>query len=129
MGSHALILLDTQQWVWFVTGDSRLSPEVAIRIDECAISAVSAWEVSLAIEKGRIESILNGEATVREWLARYPLQVIPLDAEIALLSRSLPFEHEDPADRFIAATAHRLKAPLATSDARLLGLPWLRTLE
>ena len=62
-------------------------------------------------------------------MARYPLKVIPLDLEIALLSRSLPYRHEDPADRFIAATAHRLGVPLATSDARLLGLPWLLTLE
>ena len=69
MGSDALILLDTQQWVWFVTGDSRLSSAVAARIDECAISTVSAWEVSLAVEKGRIESLLDGEATVRKWLA------------------------------------------------------------
>ena len=89
---------------------------------------MTVWEVATAVQKGRIETPHDAEGTVREWLDRYPLQVIPLDAEIALLSRTLVFRHEDPADRFIATTAHRLGVPLATSDARLLDLPWLRTL-
>lgn len=93
-----------------------------------AISAVSVWELALLYEKGRLSSSLSTEAAVRYALGRYPLKVIPIDAEIALLSRTLPFRHEDPADRFIAATAHRLGVPLATSDARLLTLPWLETL-
>ena len=123
-----MILLDTHEWIWFVTSHPRLSPVVASRIDEAAISSVSIWEVALAVQKGRIESPNDAETTVREWLKRYPVTVIPLDAEIALLSRTLPFEHDDPADRFIAATAHRLGVPLATSDARLAALPWLKTL-
>lgn len=123
-----MILLDTHEWIWFVTSHPRLSPTVSARIAEAAISSVSVWEVALAVQKGRIESPHDAEGTVREWLERYPLTVVPLDLEIALLSRTLPFAHEDSADRFIAATAHRLGAPLATSDARLLALPWLKTL-
>lgn len=129
MGSDALILLDTHEWIWFVTSHPRLSKEVALRISEATISVVSVWEVAMAIQKGRIESFDDAETTIREWLHRYPLTVVPLDAEIALLSRTLSFAHDDPADRFIAATAHRLGVPLATSDARLIDLPWLKTLS
>lgn len=129
MGSYALILLDTHEWIWFVTSHPRLSSTVASRISEAAISVVSVWEVALAVQKGRIESPHDAEETVRRWIARYPLTVVPLELEIALLSRTLAFEHEDPADRFIAATAHRLGVPLATSDARLASLPWLKTIS
>lgn len=76
----------------------------------------------LLLERGRLRSGSSPEETVKEWLARYPLEVVPIDAEIAILSRTLPFEHEDPADRFIAATAFSRGVPLATSDARLLSL-------
>ena len=127
-----MMVLDSQMWIWFHKGDPRLPPAVVDEMrhlrEKVAISAVTVWEVALAIEKGRIESLLSPEATVRSWLENVPMTLIPLDMEIALLSRTLPFEHEDPADRFIAATAHRLGAPLATSDARLLALPWLKTL-
>ena len=45
---------------------------------------------------------------------------------IALRARSLALEHQDPADRFIAATAIELKASLLTSDERLLACPDVR---
>ena len=80
-------------------------------------------------EGGRLKSVDPVENAVRDILNRHPLRVIPLDTEIALLSRTLAFTHEDPADRFIAATACRLRIPLATSDARLIDLPWLKTLS
>lgn len=128
-----MILLDSQMWIWFHQGNSRLPPVVADEIrrygESVCLSAVTLWEVALAIEKGRVESPFDPEKTVRRWLGRVPMTVVPLDAEIALLSRTLAFEHEDPTDRFIAATAYRLGVPLATSDARLIGLPWLKTLR
>ena len=120
-------------WIWFHQANPRLPQAVSEEIrrlrHRTVLSAVSVWEVALAIEKGRIESVDGPEETVRMWLSRVPMTVVPLDLEIALLSRSLPFEHEDPADRFIAATAHRLGVPLATSDARLVALPWLKTIS
>lgn len=126
-----MILLDTQQWVWLNDGNPRLIASLpgSIATSGGAISAVSVWEVAMLFEKERLKTNLPVGAKVADMLKRYPLTVVPVDAEIALLSRSLPFEHEDPADRFIAATAHRLGVPLATSDARLLALPWLRTIS
>jgi PIN domain nuclease of toxin-antitoxin system len=56
------------------------------------------------------------------------MRVVPIDEDIAMASRTLKFVHEDPADRYIAATAYIAKAPLATVDARLRCLEWLRTL-
>lgn len=83
----------------------------------------------MLLEKGRLVSDLPAELKVRDMLNRYPLTVVSIDIEIALLSRSLPFAHDDPADRFIAATAHRLASPLATCDQRLMALPWLQTIS
>ena len=107
-----MILLDTQQWVWLNNGNPRLLASVPTRLsaEGGAISALSVWELAMLYEKGRLSSRLPTEATVRAALSLYPLTVVPVDAEIALLSRTLSFNHEDlVVDRFIAATAHRLE--------------------
>jgi PIN domain nuclease of toxin-antitoxin system len=82
----------------------------------------------LGVQRGRIASPISAEATARAWLEASPIEVVPIEKEIAILSRTLVFEHEDPADRFIGATAFHLDCQLVTVDARLSGLPWLRVL-
>jgi len=130
VGSDEVIVLDTHIWVWFHNGNNRLSPAVASQIcSDTVISVASVWEVILLIEKGRLQSTMSPDNTVRRWLEVAPMRVAPIDTEIVTLSRSLQFNHDDPADRFIAATAFHFSAPLATVDARLSGLPWLKTIS
>jgi PIN domain nuclease of toxin-antitoxin system len=52
----------------------------------------------------------------------------PLTHEIVLEAQWLPLPHQDPADRFLAATAKVLDLTLVTSDLRLLGLGNIATL-
>jgi PIN domain nuclease of toxin-antitoxin system len=51
-----------------------------------------------------------------------------LTHEIVAAAQELPFLHQDPADRFSAATAGVLGSTLATADRRLLGLGTIATL-
>jgi PIN domain nuclease of toxin-antitoxin system len=76
--------------------------------------------------KGRIHL----PADLAQWLARAtaPLLEAPLTHEIALASRRLSLPHNDPADRFLAATAQVLRLTLVTADANLLGLGDISTL-
>lgn len=73
--------------------------------------------------------MLGAEETCRQWLSVNRIRVVPIDSEIALKSRILPFGHDDPADRFIGATAFCLQCPLATVDTKLAGLPFLTTIQ
>lgn len=126
------MVLDTHMYIWLCLGTKPVPPEVLAELSREAsaavLSAASIWEITMLLEKGRLSVRGEPNSTIGAWRRRYPVPIIPIDSEIALLSRTLPFAHEDPADRFIAATAHKLGVPLATSDARLLSLPWLRTL-
>jgi len=94
--------------------------------EDVYVPSICFWEIMILVEKGRI-SIGSGDLAKR--LNRYVkvsgFKVAPLTLEIALLSRTLVFHHDDPADRFIAATAKALNQPLATSDERLRRLEWL----
>jgi len=117
-------------WIWVNLDPDRLPMEVKQAFGqkgaEFAISAVTVWETVLAAQKGRIKTVLTPEENARAWLKASPIRVIPIDEEIAILSRTLQFEHSDPADRFIAATAFHFGIRLATSDGQLRKLPWLK---
>jgi len=73
---------------------------------------------------------LRLQRDVAEWVAQAirPFREAPLTQDIALATRQLQFTHQDPADRFLAATAKVLDLTLVTADPQLLGLGEIATL-
>lgn len=118
------LLLDTHIWVWSLLEPERLAPRVAHALTsadaELWLSSISVWETALLVERGRIE--IAGDFS--DWLAAAqagaPLSEAPVTNEIAVRSRSIDLPHDDPADRFIAATAAVLDLTLVTADRRIL---------
>lgn len=128
------LLLDTHIWIWSLQDPDRLSKRVAAALanddNECWLSPISVWEFLLLVERGRVEVVasLTPAAWVEAAFARAPLQEAPLTHEVALASRQIRVAHEDPADRFLAATAAVYDLTLVTSDQRLLRGKGYRTL-
>jgi PIN domain nuclease of toxin-antitoxin system len=56
---------------------------------------------------------------VRTVLNRLPFHEARINHEIALQSRALKLRHQDPADRFLAATAMVYQLTLVTADKNL----------
>lgn len=125
------MVLDTHVWLWYLEANSNLRPDLKAAIlsssQDCLVSPISVWEVLLLHEKGRYSLGPSPEQRVRDMLNVPGIAVAEFSTEIAVLSRSLQFSHEDPADRFIAATAKAYGLPLATDDANLKTLKWLKT--
>jgi PIN domain nuclease of toxin-antitoxin system len=72
-------------------------------------------------EKGRIElDTPIASKWIRNVLRVIPVKEAPLNHEIAISSRKITLSHQDPADRFLAATAKVYDFVLVTSDERLL---------
>ncbi|MGB3642110.1 MAG: PIN domain-containing protein [Rivularia sp. (in: cyanobacteria)] len=126
------LLLDTHIWLWYLLGDKRLSTNlqtvIAEETTELWLSPISIWETLILAEKGRIS--LQPDAVAWIDLALQILEIIeaPLVHQIAILSRQIELPHQDPADRFIAATAVYYNLTLATVDSNLTGVSWLQTL-
>ena len=127
------LLLDTHIWLWYLLGDKRLSTNlqsvIAEETTELWLSPISIWETLILAEKGRIS--LQPDAVTWINLAFQTLEIIeaPLVNQIAILSRQIQLPHQDPADRFIAATAVHYNLILATVDSNLTGVSWLQTLS
>lgn len=124
------LLLDTHIWIWSMQGSDRLGKRTAQEIknpdNERWLSPISTWEALALHAKKRI--LLPED--ISAWVARATatFHEAPLTHEIALAARRLPWEHSDPADRFLAATAQILNLTLVTADSKLLGLGEISTL-
>lgn len=117
-------LLDTHIFLWSLLDPDHLSAEVAIVLEnknnELWLSPITSWEVIVLAEKGRIK--LNDVPV--PWLKNVfhtiPFREASITHEVAMESRNLQLPHQDPADRFIAASAVVYGLTLITSDRNLL---------
>jgi PIN domain nuclease of toxin-antitoxin system len=126
-----VIVLDTHVLVWADSDDRKLGRKARALMDQLwpsgrvTVPAIVFWEVGLLQARGRLRlpmSILDW----REALLAAGVVELPLDGRTSIRALDLANLHEDPADRFIVATALVHGAALMTADRRLLD--WRHTL-
>jgi PIN domain nuclease of toxin-antitoxin system len=121
------LLLDTHVALWLDAGDARLRVGTRDAIDQLwraggsiLISSVSAWEIALLANTGRISLDCPPEAWIERFLGRPGVAAVPLTWRASARAYQLPnFERRDPADRLLVATAIELGCPLVTYDGPL----------
>jgi PIN domain nuclease of toxin-antitoxin system len=127
------LLLDTHIWIWSLTSDRKLgrrtSRDLASLRNELWLSPVSIWEALLLAERGRL-GFKNSEPSqvLQTAIAEQGYLEAPLTHEVAFESRRVALTTEDPADRFLAATAKVYDLTLVTADERLLALREIKVL-
>jgi PIN domain nuclease of toxin-antitoxin system len=116
-------LLDTHIWIWSLLEPSHLKPKVAQILKDPTnhlwLSPVSTWEFLILVEKGRILMEEDPVGWVDRVFKRIPFQEAPINHRIAVESRLVDLPHQDPVDRFLAATALVYDMTLITADERL----------
>ena len=117
-------LLDTHILLWSLLEPDRLSAEVAVILEdvdnELWLSPITSWEIIVLAEKGRIKLDEKPVPWMRNVLQTLPFWQADMTHEVALESRMIQLSHQDPADRFIAASAVVYRLTLITSDRNLL---------
>lgn len=120
-----MILLDTHVAVWAAFDDKALGGNCRRLVrrasdqNELAVSAISFWEIALLIRKRRLR-LADSAKEARRLILGTGATELALTGEIAIMAGELENLHDDPADRFIAATAIMHDATLITADERLL---------
>ena len=118
------LLFDTHILLWSLLEPKRLSDKVTLELEnpsnEVWISPITTWEIIILAEKGRVE--LNDEpvAWMQNVLNSMPFKQATLNHEVAMQSRLIKLPHQDPADRFIAASAAVYDLILVTADQYLI---------
>lgn len=127
-------ILDTHIWIWWNMNPTKLSSavrkliEITSKYEELLLSAISPWEFSKLLEKGRLAVSINPEDWIRLALQMPKLRLVPLSPILAYRSTTLPPPfHDDPSDQIIVATSREEGATILTSDERILSYKHAKT--
>jgi len=115
-------LLDTHIWLWSLLEPEKLDEKIVAVLssnNEKYISPITVWETLILAEKGKIELLPTPLEWISEALKSSPVQEAALTHAVAIKSRQIMLPHQDPADRFIAATASEYDLILITEDEKL----------
>jgi PIN domain nuclease of toxin-antitoxin system len=118
------LLLDTHIWIWSVAKPEHVLGEAREALESTSnqrwLSPISVWEAHLLMEKGRVSFSRDAASLIREALRVSRVLEASLSHEIAIESRRLVRFQQDPADRFLIATARVLDLTLVTADLNIL---------
>jgi len=111
------LLLDTHALLWWLA-DVELSPRareaIADPANSVAVSAASAWEISIKQALGK----LAVPDDLAEQIRVSDLSPLPIQISHALAAGQLPRHHEDPFDRMLIAQAQIEGMAVVTRDKR-----------
>jgi PIN domain nuclease of toxin-antitoxin system len=103
------LLLDTHIFLWFVTGDdklpSRFRPLMEAKETRLFLSLVSAWEMALKANLGKLNLDRNLSAYVAYYTSINRIELLPITVEHLEATIVLPQIHRDPFDRSLVAQA------------------------
>src|SRR5262249_34488767 len=113
------LLADTHAFLWFVSGDARLSRTARRALERQSgawgISAATVWEMAIKSAIGR----LTLPTPVTEYIedkVRAGVRVLSIDWTHAAAVESLPRHHGDPFDRLLIAQAKIEGLAIVTRD-------------
>ena len=117
------LLLDTHILLWGLLEPERLNRQATAELkdpkNEIWISPISVWETIILAEKGRVVLRPDPASWVNTALKQLQFHEARINHEIAMQSRFLKLKSQDPADRFLAATAMVYQLTLVTADKAL----------
>jgi PIN domain nuclease of toxin-antitoxin system len=126
-----MTVLDTHTWLWWVSGDAKLSraADKAIRSTKViGICSISCLEVAMGVAKGRILLDRDPLEWMQQALALDRVELLAISPAIAVKATQLGREfHSDPADRLIVATTILEAGILVTKDQRIRDYPAVTT--
>jgi PIN domain nuclease of toxin-antitoxin system len=120
-----MLLLDTHALIWMNLG-LRISKKVQKQIlaagkdSELFVSAITPWEVAQGVRRGKLKVAGDVLQWIQNALDAVSGMIAPVEPAIAVDAVDLSWDHADPSDRIIVATARRLGASLVTADTAIL---------
>jgi len=115
------LLLDTCAVIWLATGSDSLSTVARLAVEEASevfVSPVSAWEIALKYNNGKLQLPCEPEKWFDHALEVLDLKLMPSNHHTAMRSTNLPKHHNDPCDRMIIQTAMDYGLTVVTGDKR-----------
>ena len=121
------LLLDTNVFLWLITGDQRLSEpmqsEVLDPLNDVYLSVVSVWEASVKYQIGRLPLPQPPWDYLPVQRERHQIASLPLDEACVSRLSELPPLHRDPFDRMLVCQALERQLTIFTVDDMVRAYP------
>lgn len=121
------VLLDTNAWAWTLSNNTLRLSQAAVDAIEAAdsvfVSPIAVFEIGQKVRIGKwpeMEPYVEGIEQI--FLGRGGA-FAPLTPATCLAASLLDWDHRDPFDRLMAATAIELGVPLISTDTHFDSLP------
>ena len=117
-----MIVLDTSALIFWTLDRARLSEAAAQAIsntDRIALSSISIWEIGIKVKRERLFIPVSIQEFTDKLETIDRVDILPVDVPTWLKNIALDWDHRDPADRTIVATASLHACPLVTSDSAI----------
>ena len=119
-----MVLLDTHVLLWWAVDPDRLSSAATASLAAMErrggfASAISIWELGVKIQRGKLDLGISIEEFTRRIHKSGIIELLPVNTATWLRSLALAWDHRDPADRVIVATALLQDVPLLTADTEI----------
>ncbi|MFN8488868.1 MAG: type II toxin-antitoxin system VapC family toxin [Caldilineaceae bacterium] len=117
-----MIVLDTSAVIFSTIDTAKLSIRAAEAIeqtDRIVINSISIWEIGWKVNLGKLKLPFSVEELVARLKNSDRIELVPVTEVMWLKNVNLAWEHRDPADRTIVATALLLGCPLISNDYRI----------
>ena len=114
------LLLDTRAFLWWLAGESALSPAARKAIGDgkntIFVSAASAWEISTKYRIGKLPGVASIVGDLGAVIADQGFTDLPISLYHAQVAGTLPGVHRDPFDRILVAQALLEKLLLVSNE-------------
>lgn len=122
-------LLDTHTFLWFLNGDSQLSEQARVNIENPQnfnfISIASIWEISIKLSLGKLSLDLTLEELVKE-IIKNNFEILPINIDHILQLSKLENHHKDPFDRILISQALCENFEIISKDINFALYPQLK---
>jgi len=117
-----VIVLDTHVWYWFAIDSPKLSKRARVAIadaDVLGVSMMTCMEFARLVIRDRVQIDRHPVWWMREALTLPKVHLLDITIELANDAATLDWDHGDPADRMIVATAIAHEARVVSKDHRI----------
>lgn len=115
-------LIDTHMLLWYLAGDKRIDSGLQRIIESerntIFLSNASMWEIAIKISIGKLKLTVS-LAELKDFLSLKGFKILEFDFDDLEALLHLPFHHQDPFDRLIAAQGLTKKMEVITDDENL----------
>ncbi|AFZ00172.1 type II toxin-antitoxin system VapC family toxin [Calothrix sp. PCC 6303] len=111
-------LLDTHSFIWFASGNTRITSEIRLQIEnnDNLVSIASIWEIAIKLNLGKLNLGMSIETLVEQQIIANGIELLNISTEHLAIISKLPLHHRDPFDRLLIAQAMVENIPIISAD-------------